>query len=207
MVERWKDRLSSRSGGADRPDPRNASPGSSAGDPRQRWLPLLWVGVALVLFFSLEGVLFNQPENITFSRFLDLVQSKQVEKVDVAQDSISGTYRSQGGKEQSFSTTMPPGYDTTQLIKTLNSQGAEVRASQPSALPGAAPPFSTRTRSPSPGRGRTRARLRGRRPDFRRSQAFSARPSGGWESPHALERSRASTVPAPTASTREGPGS
>ncbi|HYY44789.1 MAG TPA: ATP-dependent zinc metalloprotease FtsH [Actinomycetota bacterium] len=92
------------------------------------------MGVALVLFFSLEGVLFNQPENITFSRFLDLVQSKQVEKVDVAQDSISGTYRSQGGKEQSFSTTMPPGYDTTQLIKTLNSQGAEVRASQPSAL-------------------------------------------------------------------------
>lgn len=99
---------------------------------RQRWGPVLWVLAAIALISVLQGTLLRGPSDLAFSRFLDLVEQGRVEEANIAETSARGTFTTSEGEERSFVSTLPPGFETNQLVEKLRANDVEVTATQPS---------------------------------------------------------------------------
>ncbi|HET7483037.1 MAG TPA: ATP-dependent zinc metalloprotease FtsH, partial [Actinomycetota bacterium] len=113
-----------------------ARPTKPGDDPKQRWITVAWLVGAVVLFALLQlNPLTNRaPEEISYTKFQDLVDGDQVTKVSVATDSIQGTYKDDEGHSVSFVTTLPPNFQTDQLLNDLVAKDVDVSGDQPSAL-------------------------------------------------------------------------
>jgi cell division protease FtsH len=98
---------------------------------RQRWITIAWVVGALALIFAFQTRFGPTIEDIRFSRFLTLVEDEELTEVDIGTTSISGTY-ADGDEERSFSTTIPPAFETTQLVNRLQKQEVAFTGQQPS---------------------------------------------------------------------------
>jgi cell division protease FtsH len=128
-------------------DPRNAVPPkkSGAGTPapeQQRWVTAAWVLGALILILLFQSSLLGRVEVLPFSStstaspgFLQLVDSGAVTEANVSETSVRGTYKT-GTDTRSFSTTLPPNFQTNSLIKHLKAKGVAVSGSQPSVWSG-----------------------------------------------------------------------
>lgn len=86
--------------------------------------------LALIIMQSL----FTGPEgqDIPFSRFLEHVQAGRVTEANISTGAVSGELESEDGDGQSFRSTIPPNYETNDLVGRLSDGGVEVTATQPS---------------------------------------------------------------------------
>jgi cell division protease FtsH len=112
------------------PRPPSARPGPQP-DPRQRAITYAWVAAALVLLIALQTPLFGTTEEISFSRLQALSEAGRVKEAAVAETVVTGTYSSSDGAKTRFQATIPPGYDTTELVNRLRARGADVSGEQP----------------------------------------------------------------------------
>jgi cell division protease FtsH len=130
------------------PTDQEAGPGRSAGpagpkrpqsggplDPNQRRITIAWVIAGLVLLLVFQTTLVPGPRTIPFSRFLELVDEGRVERVDISETTVSGTFRSDGNDVR-FTTTIAPNFTANGLIQRLEKQGVEFSGSQPSPWAG-----------------------------------------------------------------------
>jgi cell division protease FtsH len=129
-------------------DPRNAVPPKkkSSGSPapdQQRWVTAAWVVGALLLILLFQSSLFGggvdalpfSSTSTTSPGFLQLVDRGAVIEANVSETSVRGTYK-KGADTHSFSTTLPPNFQTNSLIKQLQAKGVAVSGSQPSVWSG-----------------------------------------------------------------------
>ncbi|MFN2594378.1 MAG: ATP-dependent zinc metalloprotease FtsH [Actinomycetota bacterium] len=114
--------------------PRRSGGSEDPNATRQRWITAAWVIGGLILVFLIQG-LFNSTESITFSRFQNLVDSKQVTDVNITQTSVTGTYLT-GSDKHNFSTTIPPNFQTNGLVNSLRANDVAVSGTQPSPWAG-----------------------------------------------------------------------
>src|SRR3954465_3593138 len=87
-----------------------ARPTKPPGDEgRQRWITIAWLIGAVILFALLQfrPLTNGGPKEITFSRFLTLVDDGQVTEASIATDSVQGTY-TEDDNDVSFVATLPP---------------------------------------------------------------------------------------------------
>jgi cell division protease FtsH len=130
------------------PTDQESGPGRSAGpagpkrpqsggplDPNQRRITIAWVIAGLVLLLVFQTTLVPGPRTIPFSRFLELVDEGRVERVDISETAVSGTFRSDGNDVR-FTTTIAPNFTANGLIQRLEKQGVEFSGSQPSPWAG-----------------------------------------------------------------------
>jgi cell division protease FtsH len=80
-------------------------------------------------------------EPVSFSEFRAAVNNGELVKdkdkpVTITTTTVTGVMRTDGGNEQTFVATIPPGYDPTELVDQLSEQGYEVDGTQPNALTG-----------------------------------------------------------------------
>ncbi|MFN2491138.1 MAG: ATP-dependent zinc metalloprotease FtsH [Actinomycetota bacterium] len=104
-------------------------------EPNQRRTTIAWIigGVLLLLFF--QTTLVERPEEIRFSRFLQLVDDGSVTEVDISDTAAAGTYESDGDDVQ-FTSTITPNFQTNSLIKRLRRNEVPFSGTQPSAWAG-----------------------------------------------------------------------
>ena len=113
-----------------------AGPSGPSTDPnRQRWTIVGWVVASFALFYLLQGGFQQGPEEISLSRLMRLAEDVRIEEATVSETSVEGRYLPAEGEEaESFVTTLPPNYDTSKLVRQLDSKNVEVSGAQPSAL-------------------------------------------------------------------------
>jgi cell division protease FtsH len=117
------------------PNKPGTGPGSGPGpfEGNRRWISLAWiVGGLLLLLYALNSVAASSEE-VPLSRLLDLVDQGQVKEATIGTGSVTGTYTS-GKEERRFTTTLPPDFQTNQLVGRLTKQGVTLTGSQPGLL-------------------------------------------------------------------------
>jgi cell division protease FtsH len=114
-------------------DSRPQGPARGPDDNTQRNRGLMWAGIGLVVFLVAQSFIGTGRETIQFSRFLELVDRGRVSEVNISETGVSGTFRS-GEDGTDFETTLPPNFETNQLVRELRDNDVAVTASQPSAL-------------------------------------------------------------------------
>ena len=114
-------------------DSRPQARGQGPDDNAQRNRGLIWAGIALVAFLVIQSFIGTGEQTIEFSRFLDLVDQGRVTEVNISETGVGGTFRS-GDQRTDFETTLPPNFETNQLVRELRDKDVAVTASQPSAL-------------------------------------------------------------------------
>ena len=114
-------------------DSRPQARGQGPDDNAQRNRGLIWAGIALVAFLVIQSFIGTGEQTIEFSRFLDLVEQGRVTEVNISETGVRGTFRS-GDQRTDFETTLPPNFETNQLVRELRDKDVAVTASQPSAL-------------------------------------------------------------------------
>ena len=105
-------------------------------DPGQRRITLAWILGAILVMLVFQTTLAPQPQEIRFSRFLELVEEGRVEQVDISETSVSGTYTSDTGDNARFVSTITPNLQTNDLLETLRENDVEFSGSQPSPWSG-----------------------------------------------------------------------
>ena len=115
------------------PDPRGRQGGPLEPSRPQRWTTIFWVLAAFAIFTFLQMGGANVNE-ISYSKFRDLVEDDRVTEASITSSSIEGTYEKEDGTEQRFVATLPPNFDTEPLAKELDEAGVDVSGSQPSML-------------------------------------------------------------------------
>ena len=118
-----------------------STPGKEPSGPfegRQRWITIAWVAVALLLATVIQGPMTRGPQDIPLSRLLTLVERDQVERVNLAEGSASGTFVDREGQEREFTTTLPTAanYDVNELVQELRARDVTITATQPNPLIG-----------------------------------------------------------------------
>ncbi|MGI8775015.1 MAG: ATP-dependent zinc metalloprotease FtsH [Actinomycetota bacterium] len=93
---------------------------------------LVLLGGAFLALILVQSLL-TGPEgrDIPFSRFLSHVQEGQVTEADVSPTSVTGELESEDGTQR-FRSTLPPNYETNDLVERLSEAGVEVSGTQPS---------------------------------------------------------------------------
>lgn len=131
MIDRFRNKRSQP------PKGDSAKPsGPPAPDPaKQRWTAAGWILTSLVLFYLLQGGLETGARELSLSKLMERAEAGEVEKATISQTSVDGTLTG-GDGEASFTTTLPPNYDTEKLFDQLNERGVEVSGMQPSAFSG-----------------------------------------------------------------------
>ena len=118
----------------------DSSAPKKAGPPgapeNQRRTTIMWVLIALAAVLIVQPFVSDGAEEITFSRFLQLVDNGRVNEVNIAETSVSGRFSSGENEETSFETTSPPNYESNQLVDQLTRAGVEITATQPSPWEG-----------------------------------------------------------------------
>ncbi|HYZ46548.1 MAG TPA: ATP-dependent zinc metalloprotease FtsH [Actinomycetota bacterium] len=117
--------------------PKRREPGSKAPfDPSQRRTTLAWIIGAVLLLLVVQTTLAPRPDEIRFSRFLDLVEDGRVREVDISDTTVSGSYRNDDGESVRFVSTITPNLQTNELLDTLRDNDVEFSGSQPSPWSG-----------------------------------------------------------------------
>jgi cell division protease FtsH len=114
-------------------DSRPQGRGRGPDDNAQRNRGLIWAGIALVAFLVVQSFIGTERRTIEFSRFLELVDRGRVSEVNISETGVSGTFGT-GDEQTEFETTIPPNFETNQLVQQLRDNDVAVTASQPSAL-------------------------------------------------------------------------
>jgi cell division protease FtsH len=116
------------------PGPGKASPGRGGRSPfgNERTTTIAWVAFGLLVLFFFQSLIGPRPQQLDFSRFLDLAEEGQIVKANISESDVSGTYRTGQDDEKSFSTTLPPNFETNRLVESLRGQGVDVSGEQPS---------------------------------------------------------------------------
>jgi cell division protease FtsH len=128
MADRPTDKLPKR-------DPSSSKRTSDGGSPeRQRWITTAWIVAAVLLFVFLQVNPTSTRKEESISRLLTLVEDKVVTEATVGEGSIEGVYKKAGEDEVSFVTTLPPNFQTDELVSKLADAGVDVKGSQPSIL-------------------------------------------------------------------------
>src|SRR5918992_314034 len=125
------EKLRSRRGEKRQP---GGAPGAS--DPRQRDITVAWILGAILLFLLFQNPLSGGPERVSFSRVLNLVERGDVSEVTISETSVSGTFTQEEEGETEFVATLPPNYETNQLIKVLEREGVDYSGEQQSLWTG-----------------------------------------------------------------------
>ena len=114
------------------PDPRGRQGGSPFEPFRsQRWTTIFWILAAFAIFTFLQ-VDTGAVRDISYSRFRDLVGEGRVTEVTVTASAVEGMYELEGEGEQRFTATLPPNFDTAELVTELDEAGVDVSGNQPS---------------------------------------------------------------------------
>jgi cell division protease FtsH len=117
-----------------------AGPGRPDETPESRWKGLGWLAASLVAFLVVQALFFpgSRDEEISFSRFLNLVDDGKVTEANISSGDVDGAFQSGSGEDAGtdFITTIPPNYETNQLVDLLLEQGVDVTATQPSPWSG-----------------------------------------------------------------------
>ena len=116
-------------------------PGRPDEPPENRWKGLGWLAGALIAFLVVQALFFpgTGSEEVSFSRFLNLVDDGRVTEANISSGDVTGTFEPASGSEEdatAFVTTIPPNYETNQLVDILREQDVEVTATQPSPWAG-----------------------------------------------------------------------
>ena len=117
------------------PNKPGTGPGSGPGpfEGNRRWVSIAWiVGGMLLLLFAVNS-LAASSEELPLSRLLGLVDRDRVTEATIGTGSVTGTYTS-GNEERRFTTTLPPDFQTNQLVQRLTKQGVTFSGSQPGLL-------------------------------------------------------------------------
>ncbi len=113
-----------------------SSPGRpNEGQDRKRWITGAWIAGGVLLLLLIQGPFFGEVTEIQFSRFLNLLEDGSVKEANISTVSVDGVY-DDAGTETRFSATIPPNFETNQLVDELREAGVEVTASQPSPWSG-----------------------------------------------------------------------
>jgi cell division protease FtsH len=109
--------------------------GGSPGEPRRlRASPWVWILGFLFVLIVVNYLASPRPTTVVFTSFLEKADAGLiVGDVAVSETSVSGTFR-EGGQDVTFTTEMPPGYDTTELTKDLQAEGVGVEGRPASGL-------------------------------------------------------------------------
>jgi cell division protease FtsH len=117
-------------------NPFGRRPGPGAAQPRPRSALLVVLLVAGALFLLSQFMASARVTPVPFSRFLGEIDQGnlvETEPVTVATTTITGVVSAEGG-EQTWTATIPPGYDPTDLVNRLHDDGYEVSGVQPNPL-------------------------------------------------------------------------
>ena len=98
---------------------------------RQTWLTAILGGFLAAFVLAQLFLAPGGPDAIPYLRFLDLLVAGDVERVAIAEDTVSGTYR-RGRDEVQFVATRPPGVDEETLVRDLREAHVEFTGSRPS---------------------------------------------------------------------------
>ena len=112
---------------------RPKGPGRLGPPDKQRWITIGWVVGALLLFFFLQTNPTSSREEISLSRVLTLVDDERIKEATISEGAIEGVFTDKGD-ETAFVATLPPNFETDQLVRELTDAGVDVKGSQPSAL-------------------------------------------------------------------------
>ena len=117
------------------PNKPGTGPGSGPGpfEGNRRWVSIAWIAGGLMLLLFALNSLSASSEEVPLSRLLDLVDRGRVTEATIETGSVTGTYTS-GGEKRRFTTTLPPDYQTNQLVQQLTKQGVTFSGSQPGLL-------------------------------------------------------------------------
>jgi cell division protease FtsH len=117
------------------PNKPGTGPGSGPGpfEGNRRWVSIAWMVGGLLLLLYAVNSLGASSEEVPLSRLLDLVDRGRVTEATIGTGSVTGTYTS-GNEERQFTTTLPPDFQTNQLVQRLTKQGVEFSGSQPGLL-------------------------------------------------------------------------
>jgi cell division protease FtsH len=121
-------RLPERSAGGSKPVPPH---GPDAPD-QQRWVAVAWIVGGLLLLTLFQNVFGPSTSEIAFSRFLELADEGDVVEANVSETSVTGTLRRGQDEEEAFTTTIPPNFETNEIVRRLEKAGVEFTGSQPS---------------------------------------------------------------------------
>jgi cell division protease FtsH len=116
-------------------------PGRPDEPPENRWKGLGWLAGALIAFLIVQALFFpgGASDQISFSRFLNLVDDGRVTEANISSGDVTGKVEPASGSEEDatgFVTTIPPNYETNQLVDILREEDVEVTATQPSPWAG-----------------------------------------------------------------------
>jgi cell division protease FtsH len=130
MVDRLRPRKSDSTEG------RGGRPGGPpAPDNRQRMITIAWIIGAIVLFSLFQNI-GGGAEEIDFSRFLELVENGNVTEAVISESGVEGTFTNDEGQDRPFLTTLPPNYETNQLVRLLDGNNVDYTGQQPSLWTG-----------------------------------------------------------------------
>ena len=116
------------------PKGEKARPTGPAADPnKQRWTALGWVVSSLLLFYALQGGFQGSPRELSLTRLMERAEAGDVPQATISETSVEGTL-TDGDEEESFTTTLPPNYDTEKLFNELDRRGVEVSGQQPGVI-------------------------------------------------------------------------
>ena len=122
----------------DRNDRKGRLPGFDlgGGGSGMRRLPLLgWLVVALLGLWLLQGVFAGSTEEITYSRFIDHVESGSIRgTVFISETSIEGEFENDQGQRVPFTAVRPPVVNDERLFALLEDNDVDFTGQQPSAF-------------------------------------------------------------------------
>ncbi|HEV2755554.1 MAG TPA: ATP-dependent zinc metalloprotease FtsH [Actinomycetota bacterium] len=137
-MDRARDRMrrtraTPRGAGGSKPVPPRGGEGAPE---QQRWVTVAWVVGAFVVLTLFQNVFGPSTEEITFTRLFELAEKGDLVEANISESSVSGTMKTQGddGQEEvSFTTTIPPNFETNEIYRRLERADVDVTGSQPSA--------------------------------------------------------------------------
>jgi cell division protease FtsH len=105
--------------------------GSNNQGGRSPWrFSLLYIAGAILLLIVIQSLFRTAPSRADLSQFFSQLNQKQITEVAITGSSID--WSNQDGRK--FTATLPPNYQTQDLVKQLDNQGVKFRGQQPSAL-------------------------------------------------------------------------
>ncbi len=115
-------------------DRKGRMPGFDFGSgDRRRWrFTLGYVVLGLLVLYLIQGLFVEGPQEVPYSRFLDLVDQGRVVRVAISETDVTGEIEGEQGP--GFVTTRPPGVDEQELLTQLQENDVEFTGQQPSAL-------------------------------------------------------------------------
>ncbi len=106
--------------------------GQGAGGRNPWRFSLIYVAIAVLLYLLFTSMVHRGATATSFNKLQQAITTKTVKAADVGSTAV--IWVAKDGTQ--YSTTLPQGYDPTQLMNQLTAAGADTTASQPSVLAG-----------------------------------------------------------------------